>query len=163
MASYSAFFKEDKMQELTDLPATLAWAKLKPEAWASVKKELGEDFDDLETVAAIPNGDYATAVAEIKPPLGAIQRTRLSLFVNAARAKMGTPIVELFQSEATPPPRVALEPNGTGASPSICRETPWCPGQQPADTGDKTIACRITSTRPCASWLRRPQSRCWTR
>ena len=95
MATYAALFPPGKMNELAAFADLMTWAKLKPESWVRITAAFGEEVDDIETVATVPNKDYLETLQALQPPLGAIQKARLSMFVNAARAKLGLAVSEI--------------------------------------------------------------------
>ena len=97
------------------LDTFLEWAKVPVHTWACVATALGEpDLDELPVIAALPNHDVVNAILLIEPSI--MQKTRINLLINAIRASMDQPVVDLWSGTAKSADTKAPGPAGGTAT-----------------------------------------------
>ena len=65
----------------------MTWSQAKPEAWALMAKEMGDEtLQDFGVISTITDADYVATM--VKVDVGVIDRAKIMLLVRAIRAKM---------------------------------------------------------------------------
>ena len=77
----------DELAAMLSFLDVMAWSQAKPEAWARMAKEMGDEtLQDFSVIATITDADYVATMTKVD--VGVIDRAKILLLVRAIRAKL---------------------------------------------------------------------------